>query len=369
MSFVFAATCQEFLGSCIFLFVKHPFDIGDRVDVTEEKLVVERISLLYTVFKRVSNGKLVQIPNIVLNNLWVDNITRSKAMREQISIFVHFETSFEDIKALKDEMHTFVTDKENNRDYLPDIDIEVIGIAELNKMELRIEIKHKSNWANESIRAARRSKFMCALVLALRRVPIYAPGGGDAGLGSADAPAYSVTLSPEQAQDNKAAFAKKKENKRIINSKPTVSSPKLPTTGFTSATDFGDRTEMDAIQTITARSMAVDSTRDDTWVNRDDISTLGAPTMPDHDRISVEETRGLLNREASRGHRRPNMGLNSSDEPLPARGPSTVTYASPPAPPGTLGASPPNNYAVPPSFQGPPSGYGGSSSGYGGQQR
>jgi len=34
------------------------------------------------------------------------------------------------------------------------------------------------NWSNETVRAARRSKFMCALVLALRKVPDLSPGGG-----------------------------------------------------------------------------------------------------------------------------------------------------------------------------------------------
>lgn len=32
-SFAFAGTVQEFAGSVIFLFVKHPYDIGDRVEV------------------------------------------------------------------------------------------------------------------------------------------------------------------------------------------------------------------------------------------------------------------------------------------------------------------------------------------------
>jgi small-conductance mechanosensitive channel len=64
MSFVFAVTCQEFLGSCIFLFIKHPYDVGDRVDIQgpeKEQLVVEQISLLYTVFKRIDYMKMVQV--------------------------------------------------------------------------------------------------------------------------------------------------------------------------------------------------------------------------------------------------------------------------------------------------------------------
>ncbi len=86
LSFVFAATCQEILGSCIFLFVKHPYDIGDRVDIGSDQLTVERISLLFTVFKRVATGRMVQIPNIILNGLWIGNVSRSKTMREQVSL-------------------------------------------------------------------------------------------------------------------------------------------------------------------------------------------------------------------------------------------------------------------------------------------
>lgn len=61
MSFAFSVTCQELLGSCIFLFVKHPYDVGDRVDISDVHLVVEKISLLYTVFTRIDTMKIVQV--------------------------------------------------------------------------------------------------------------------------------------------------------------------------------------------------------------------------------------------------------------------------------------------------------------------
>ena len=143
MSFVFAVTAQEVLGSCIFLFVKHPYDVGDRVDINQIQLVVEHISLLYTIFRRVDNHKTVQIPNIVNNTMWIENISRSKAMRERLSIYINFDTSFEDIQALRKEIQSFVLAPENSRDFLPDIDIEVINIAEMNKLQLQVEIRHK----------------------------------------------------------------------------------------------------------------------------------------------------------------------------------------------------------------------------------
>jgi small-conductance mechanosensitive channel len=143
LSFVFSGTAQEVLGSCIFLFVKHPFDVGDIVNINSQQLVVERVSLLYTVFKCTKSHTTTQCPNVVLNGLWIDNITRSKAMREQLFIYVSFDTTLEDIELLRKEMQNFVLDKENSRDFEPEIEVEVTSIAEMNKMELKIQIKHK----------------------------------------------------------------------------------------------------------------------------------------------------------------------------------------------------------------------------------
>ncbi len=136
-------------------------------------------------------------------------------MREQLSVFVAFDTSLEDIQLLKNEMAKFVSDTENSRDF-SDVNIEVLGIAEMNKLELRIEILYKSNWSNETVRAARRSKFMCALVLAIRKVPIYAPGGGDPALGNVNNPSYSVAVSDAEAAKSRDDFAARKEADRLV---------------------------------------------------------------------------------------------------------------------------------------------------------
>lgn len=143
LSFVFATTAQEVLGSCIFLFVKHPFDVLDRVDVGDDQLVVKQISLLFTVFKHVNTHKLTQVPNNVLNTMWIQNVSRSDAMREQLLIYIDFGTTLEDIQLLRNEIKAFVTDKENSRDFQPDVDVEVTGIANMDKMELKVNIRHK----------------------------------------------------------------------------------------------------------------------------------------------------------------------------------------------------------------------------------
>ena len=349
LSFVFATTAQEILGSCIFLFVKHPYDIGDRVDITSEQLTVEHIALLYTVFKRVSNGKTVQIPNILLNGLWVENITRSKSMREQVSVFCAFDTSFEDINLLKLEMSNFVRDPANSREFHQEIDIEVISIAEMNKLELRVEIRHKSNWSNESLRASRRSKFMCALVLALRKVPINGPGGGDAALGSQDKPTWSVAVPPADAVAAYKAYKDGADAKRLnpLN-QPEDGNDK----GKSTSTDYlGNGAiagEGNAINALNNRRPGLDTIRDDTWEARgDDVSTLGRPSTDA--RPDLDEVRGLLRKASSVGKRKGGSTLSpygsrvSVDTPrqnIPPPIPLAVNpshsysqYAPPPGPP------------------------------------
>ncbi|MCJ1288165.1 hypothetical protein MMC26_007520 [Xylographa opegraphella] len=345
LSFVFATTAQEVLGSCIFLFVKHPFDVGDRVDISDTQLIVERISLLFTVFKEVKTHKTTQVANIVLNNIWIDNVSRSNAMREQLLVYVSFDTSLEDVQLLKNEIQNFVLDKENSRDFQPEVEVEVTGIASMDKLELKVEIRHKSNWSNEAVRAARRSKFMCALVLALRKVPIYAPGGGGAALGSNDQPTYSVAISATEAAERRDAFSAAKAAKRMI---PTTQGDGATSTTSNSALSGSLSTSMPAVSTVRNRSASVRSPIASSNVARlsdimafnsrhehpaaanspgdwaiDNMRTVSAANQRDTD---IEEVRDVLRRQSTRGKRRT---LDSSGLRSGAPGPGIPTIAEP----------------------------------------
>jgi len=353
LSFIFAVTAQEFLGSCIFLFVKHPYDVGDRVDITgpeKECLVVEQISLLYTVFKRIDCMKMVQVasiiqflcitankgcqvPNIVLNSMWIENVSRSKAMKEQLEMFISFDTSLKDIETLRKEIEAFVRDPENSRDFQPDIALECTGIGNMDKLQLKVEIRHKSNWSNETIRAARRSKFMCALVLALRKVPIYCPGGGGLPLGDAGNPSYSVAVSDEVAAAARDKAAKNKEGKRLVPSKLAVS----PSGGGSKHARKGlgspssPNAETRAADALNARRPTDDEANNDWFYGKDD----GA--IPESRDESLDRARGndienlrggLLKRESTRGRRRP--GDRAPPMPTGSSGPGMIlTQPSP----------------------------------------
>ncbi|PMD15604.1 hypothetical protein NA56DRAFT_709736 [Hyaloscypha hepaticicola] len=109
-------------------------------------------------------------------------------------------TTFDEIEHLTNELESFVVADENRRDYQPDLKVEVLNVGDMSKLDLRINLWYKSNWSNETLRVARRSKFMCALLATLRKVQIIAPGGGDVALGDAGRPAWSVSVSEEEAR-------------------------------------------------------------------------------------------------------------------------------------------------------------------------
>lgn len=137
-------------------------------------------------------------------------------MVESVDVDVSFDTSFEDVELLRIEMEKFVQAPENSRDFKPDFTIGIGSVGNLDKMTLKLAIKHKSNWHNGVVKATRKSKFMCALAQSMKKVPIYGPGGGGEPLGGPTNPSYSVAVSDDDAAKKREAAAKAKEALRMV---------------------------------------------------------------------------------------------------------------------------------------------------------
>lgn len=203
MSFIASGSAQEFIASCIFVFVKHPYDTGDRLDIVfssgkVQSLYVDQIALMYTRFRNAATQKHVQvsekllsydikltqmqISNSVLKDLPLNNISRSSDLVERIEFYTGFDTSLEDVDALRVEMQKFVDS--NKREWKKDMVLHCIDVCEGEKFQLALKVKHQPNFTDERIRRNRLSKITCALVSALRRMY---PAGG-APLGNASNP-------------------------------------------------------------------------------------------------------------------------------------------------------------------------------------
>lgn len=180
LSWLLSATAQEFLQSLIFVFVKHPFDVGDRVTIygntgsqgKGDDYFVKEISLLFTEFKKME-GHVVQAPNSYLNTLFILNQRRSGGLAEAVPVTIKFGTSLEQIEALRNRLLEFVTYEK--REYQKNILTELTTIYEAHSITLNVVFFYKSNWQNELLRLQRRNKFICAMMVTMQELGIEGP--------------------------------------------------------------------------------------------------------------------------------------------------------------------------------------------------
>jgi small-conductance mechanosensitive channel len=180
LSWLFSATAQEFLQSVVFVFVKHPFDVGDRVTIygnagdagLGDDYFVKQISLLYTEFKKMQ-GHVVQAPNSYLNTLFILNQRRSGALAEAVPIVIKYGTTLEQIDALRQRLLEFV--RSEKREFQNNILTEMRQVTENFSVTLNVVFFYKSNWQNEGLRLQRRNKFICMLMTALQEIGIEGP--------------------------------------------------------------------------------------------------------------------------------------------------------------------------------------------------
>ena len=180
LSWLFSATAQEFLQSCIFVLVKHPFDVGDRITIygntgaalKGDDYLVKEISLLFTEFKKME-GHIVQAPNSYLNTLFILNMRRSGGLAEAVPLTVKFGTTLDQIDELRSRLLEYV--KAEKREYQPNILTEIRDIVEAYSVNLNVVFFYKSNWQNELLRLQRRNKFICAMMVSMQEIGIEGP--------------------------------------------------------------------------------------------------------------------------------------------------------------------------------------------------
>ncbi|KAM0272393.1 hypothetical protein ACHAPA_002144 [Fusarium lateritium] len=203
LAWVLQATAQEFLQSIIFVFVKHPFDVGDRVTVygsTGDTMMgddyyVTEISLLYTEFKKMQ-GHIVQAPNSLLNNLFILNQRRSNGLADVLPLVMRFGTP----QALIDELKARMTDfcLANKRDYAPRIITEMTKIDDVRSCTMNMIFFHKTNFQNELLRLNRHNKFVTELMTQMVNVGIQSPFRIEPG-GSREHPMFWSGMQPPPA--------------------------------------------------------------------------------------------------------------------------------------------------------------------------
>ncbi|XP_050270121.1 mechanosensitive ion channel protein 10-like [Quercus robur] len=163
VAFMFGNTAKTVFEAIIFVFVMHPFDVGDRCVIDGVQMTVEEMNILTTVFLRYDNEKIFY-PNSVLLTKPISNFYRSPDMSDSVEFAVDVSTSIESIGALKARIKTYLESKPQH--WRPGHNIQVKEIEDVNKMKMGLYVTHTINFQNAGDRNSRRSE----LVLELKKI-------------------------------------------------------------------------------------------------------------------------------------------------------------------------------------------------------
>ncbi|GMJ10065.1 mechanosensitive channel of small conductance-like 6 [Hibiscus trionum] len=154
VAFIFGNTCKTVFEAIIFLFVMHPFDVGDRCEIDGIQMIVEEMNILTTVFLRYDNQKII-IPNSVLATKAIHNYYRSPDMGDAVEFCIHVKTPAEKIGLIKKRILSFVEHKSDH--WYPDPLIILKEFEELNSVRIAIWLTHKMNHQDMGERWTRRA--------------------------------------------------------------------------------------------------------------------------------------------------------------------------------------------------------------------
>lgn len=111
-SWIFQDNIKDLYKCFVFHLISHPYDVGDRVGIDEEELVVQKIDLLYTTFLDVDN-KVSYVPNTSLFLKKIENIRRTKNQCEPVVVFANSETTFKKLDELQKSISKICSEKES----------------------------------------------------------------------------------------------------------------------------------------------------------------------------------------------------------------------------------------------------------------
>ncbi|KAI4353770.1 hypothetical protein L6164_002698 [Bauhinia variegata] len=160
VGFMFQNMCKTVFESIIFVFVMHPFDVGDRCVVDGVQMIVEEMNILTTVFLRYDNEK-IYYPNSVLLTKPISNFRRSPDMADSMDFTIDVSTPMDDISALKKAIQAYIESKPKY--WSPKHVVILKEIENLDKMKMTLAVQHTINHQNFGERTTRRSELLFEL--------------------------------------------------------------------------------------------------------------------------------------------------------------------------------------------------------------
>ncbi|KAL3356643.1 hypothetical protein AABB24_017347 [Solanum stoloniferum] len=169
VAFVFGNTCKTIFESIIFLFVMHPFDVGDRCEIDAVQMIVEEMNILTTVFLRFDNQKIIY-PNSTLLTRPIGNYYRSPDMGDSVDFTVHISTPAEKFAAMKQRIISYIENKKDH--WYPSPSVVLMNLEDLNRLKLSVWIRHRVNHQDMGERWNRRAQLIEEMIKAFKEFDI-----------------------------------------------------------------------------------------------------------------------------------------------------------------------------------------------------
>ncbi|XP_052193892.1 mechanosensitive ion channel protein 6-like [Diospyros lotus] len=169
VAFIFGNTLKTIFEAIIFLFVMHPFDVGDRCEINGVQMTVEEMNILTTVFLRYDNQKIIY-PNSTLSTLPISNYYRSPDMGDSVDFSVHIATPAEKIAIIRQRITSYIESKKDH--WYPSPTIILMDIHGLNTVKVSIWLRHRMNHQDVVERFQRRELVIEEMVKIFKELDI-----------------------------------------------------------------------------------------------------------------------------------------------------------------------------------------------------
>jgi small-conductance mechanosensitive channel len=158
--FLFAEEVSAMFTGIIFVIVTHPFDIGDSVSIGSSNFTIVDVDLTITTLKG-PGGRTTYISNSSLADEKIGNMRRSGNMFERYKLSIEGRTTKPQIEQFEQVTNDFV--HENSRDFEGDVMLKNFSIINKDSIQFELDVKHRSNFQDMSLRNRRNKGFVEAL--------------------------------------------------------------------------------------------------------------------------------------------------------------------------------------------------------------
>lgn len=162
--------CLNLFDAFVFIVYMHPYDIGDRILLDDDNLIVKKIGLTSTTFER-WNNEIVIISNRYIKNKALRNIRRSKSQQWKIEMAI-LRSDFDKMDRLNKRISAFVMENPAFENF----ELMLDQITENTFIKVNFIIKHSINHQNGFFMWYVQNRFMRRLLDELNMLHIsYSP--------------------------------------------------------------------------------------------------------------------------------------------------------------------------------------------------